>query len=74
MSTLPSTFTSLAGLDVLAGSLRDAMSAWSSRVAARWNPSIVATDISRSEAPPDFLSTYLATVPFTNGDAWEVVR
>jgi hypothetical protein len=45
-----------------------------SRVATRRNASIVATHVSRSAAPPEFLSVYLASIPFTNGDAWEVMR
>ena len=48
--------------------------AFDSRVAARRDTRIVATHVSRISDHPEFVSMYLASIPFTNGDAWEVVR
>jgi hypothetical protein len=77
MSTVASTFTGLAALSALAvyvRDVRDGVRARSNRVARRGNASVVATDVSRSAAPAEFLSTYLTSVHFTHGDAWEVMR
>jgi hypothetical protein len=54
--------------------LRTWTRAFDSRVAARQSANVVATHVSHGANHPEFLDVYLSSIPFTNGDAWEVLR
>jgi hypothetical protein len=70
MSRLAATFTAFAAFNVLAIYLHDAVRRFAGAAAVRREPSDVAPNVNRSAD----LALYFATIPFVNGDAWEVLR